>query len=638
MLGEGGFGITYLGLDVKLERRVAVKEYFPTSLVKREASVTLEVTCYTESGTQHYEKGRERFLTEARTLAKLDHIPQIVRVLDFFPAHNTAYIVMEFLEGVTLKDLLDRRGPLPAQELLPMLEPVIRAMAAMHEAGVIHRDVSPDNLMRMADGSLKLMDFGCARELDQSRSMTVMLKHGFAPYEQYTGKNQGPWSDIYGLCATAYYCLTKRIPVDAMDRQDEEQDPLVPPTQLGAALTGQQERALLLGLSVRVQDRWQKDEDLYGALYQKAMDGGPWTPPELWTRPVGKTERVDSRSGTEDRKTPDREEEKAPWKRSPLAKRTKVLLAAAAACLVVTAAALALPALRSPVQEDPITTADGTVRLPPSEEDGQEEETLTGDAADVLPDDLLPQDEDQPEDPSDDQNDTRDQPSGTGGQTSAGGSGSSSSSGGSGSSGGSSGSGSSGFSSSSGGSSGQTTPPKETTPAAPTKAELESQAETAVKNQKFSEAAEVYRQMNSLGYISREKLASCLLDVGSDAEVYWYDTDFGNNSSSYIRVAFELFTESANLGNTLAYASVAYCYDYGHYVDYNPAKACEWWTKLANTGDGPACYFVAQYYADGNGVAQNTQTAIDWLNKCFSYGASYVEENARALLETLQGG
>ena len=130
-LGEGGFGITYLGLDTKLMRRVAVKEYFPRSFVRRDSNITRNVTCYSGS-LEIFEKGRSQFLREAQTLAKLDDIPEIVRVLDFFAENNSAYIVMEFLEGETLKDILLRRGPLPAGELLTMLEPVLRGMESMH--------------------------------------------------------------------------------------------------------------------------------------------------------------------------------------------------------------------------------------------------------------------------------------------------------------------------------------------------------------------------------------------------------------------------------------------------------------------------------------------------------------------------
>ena len=134
VLGEGGFGITYLGLDENLGRLVAVKEYFPTSFVLRENSVSLGVTCYTSQGQDFYKKGREQFLQEARTMARLDKAREIVRVMDFFSANNTAYLVMEFLEGETLKELVARRGPIPTEELLDLMRPVVAAVGTMHRA------------------------------------------------------------------------------------------------------------------------------------------------------------------------------------------------------------------------------------------------------------------------------------------------------------------------------------------------------------------------------------------------------------------------------------------------------------------------------------------------------------------------
>lgn len=278
VLGEGGFGITYLGLDENLRRLVAVKEYFPTSFVLRENSVSLGVTCYTSQGKELYERGRDQFLQEARTMARLDRIPQIVHVLDFFPANNTAYLVMEFLEGETLKELVARQGPIPALALLELMRPVVRGMDTMHRAGVLHRDISPDNLMVLKGEDVKLMDFGCARELEGGHTLTVVLKHGFAPLEQYTGRGQGPWSDVYSLCATLYYCLTGTVPPRSIERGGET-DELLPPTQLGAGLTPVQEQALLKGLAVRVKDRWQSAAELYTALYNPAAgDSGLTTP------------------------------------------------------------------------------------------------------------------------------------------------------------------------------------------------------------------------------------------------------------------------------------------------------------------------------------------------------------------------
>ena len=206
VLGEGGFGITYLGRDTVLDQRVAIKEYFPTFLVSREVSVTLDVTCHTSGNQPTYEKGREQFLREAQTMAKLDEIPEIVRVKDHFPEHNTAYIVMEFLEGKTLKELTAQNGPIPAPDLLKRLGAVLRAMEAMHQAGIIHRDISPDNLMELKNGTIKLMDFGCARDFQGSQTETITLKHGFAPREQYTGRDQGPgptYTPCAPLCTTA---------------------------------------------------------------------------------------------------------------------------------------------------------------------------------------------------------------------------------------------------------------------------------------------------------------------------------------------------------------------------------------------------------------------------------------------------
>ena len=233
VLGHGGFGITYLGWDTVLKRKVAVKEYFPTFLVSREVSLTLDVTCHTSGNQPTYEKGREQFLREAKTMARLDSIPEIVQVLDHFPEHNTAYIVMEFLEGRTLKEVVAQSGPIPADTMLALLEPVLRAMEAMHQAGVIHRDISPDNLMELKDGTVKLMDFGCARDFQSGLTETITLKHGFAPREQYSGRDQGPWTDVYALCATVYYCLTGKVPPRATLRGEDEQDPMIPPRQLG---------------------------------------------------------------------------------------------------------------------------------------------------------------------------------------------------------------------------------------------------------------------------------------------------------------------------------------------------------------------------------------------------------------------
>lgn len=268
VLGEGGFGITYLGLDTKLGFPVAIKEYFPRALVHRNSLKTLKVTGYSGS-EETFEKGKSAFLQEANTLAKMSGIPQIVGVHDFFPENNSAYIVMEYLQGWTLKKTVSLQGAMPAKYVLGIMDPVLRAMDSMHSLGQLHRDISPDNVMMLSkDGQLKLMDFGCSREMG-GHTMTAIVKPGYAPVETTTGYGQGPWSDIYGICATMYYCMTGTVPADAVRRM--EKDSLVPPSQLGAALTQTQERALLKGMAVGVKDRWKSVKELYEALYGRKL-------------------------------------------------------------------------------------------------------------------------------------------------------------------------------------------------------------------------------------------------------------------------------------------------------------------------------------------------------------------------------
>lgn len=273
VLGEGGFGITYIGCDLRLELKVAIKEYFPTDRANRVAAASLEVSSYSGVAGERYESGRSRFLQEARTMARMDKQPVIVSVRDFFELHNTAYIVMEYVEGTTFKDLVAQRGGhIPAGELLHIIEPLFSALEAMHRKGLIHRDISPENLM-LENGDVRLLDFGCAREsAGGEATMTIALKHGYAPVEQYQNKGQGSWTDVYALSATIYYCLTGRKPPQSMDRLVE--DELVPPRKLGVDLTQRQEQALLYGMGVRPRRRFQSVEELHAALYEGILPKG----------------------------------------------------------------------------------------------------------------------------------------------------------------------------------------------------------------------------------------------------------------------------------------------------------------------------------------------------------------------------
>ena len=266
VLGEGGFGITYIGVDLVLGMRVAVKEYYPHGYSNRNHNESNRVTLSKSSSTDFYEKGMERFLQEATTLAKFCDEPGVVGVRDFFQENGTAYIVMDYLDGVTLKAYLHAKGVFPVQGLLELMEPVLRVLEKIHQQNLIHRDISPDNIMLLRNGQLKLLDFGAAREMETNRSLSVMLKPGYAPEEQYRSKGvQGPWTDIYALCATIYKCITGVTPEESLERISD--DDLKFPSQLGVQITPDQEQAIMKGLQVRAADRWQSVRELADALY-----------------------------------------------------------------------------------------------------------------------------------------------------------------------------------------------------------------------------------------------------------------------------------------------------------------------------------------------------------------------------------
>ncbi len=268
VLGEGGFGITYLGYNQKLGMPVAIKEYFPQGTTYRDTSGSNEVYVGTEDAESFFNHGKERFLSEAKTLVRFNSEPGIVSVMDFVEENKTAYLIMEYLEGETLQQYLKRHGKLSATETFEMLEPMMRTLEKVHAAGVIHRDISPDNIMRLKNGQLKLMDFGAAREfVDENRSMSIMLKKGYAPAEQYRRKGeQGPWTDVYALCATIYRCITGVTPTDSLDRMSGEE--MKKPSELGADIPPAYEGLLMYGMALHQKDRCQSMGELIGLSEQ----------------------------------------------------------------------------------------------------------------------------------------------------------------------------------------------------------------------------------------------------------------------------------------------------------------------------------------------------------------------------------
>lgn len=279
VLGQGGFGITYIGYDMNLATYVAIKEYYPESISTRGLADNVLMVTAQSGKDEIYNKNLNRFVEEARNLSKFYSLPGIVSVRNFFYENGTAYIVMDYVAGENLKKYLaDNGGRLDENTVLALMKPVLESLYEIHNQGLIHRDISPDNIMFDDDGSIKLIDFGAVRGLstDGDMTYTVMLKHGYAPQEQYFSKGkQGPWTDIYSLCATMYKMLTGNVPPNCIERMSE--DSYVPPSWYGVQISPLVEQALSKGLAVNIADRYQNIgeliKDLYGKEYTFMGDG-----------------------------------------------------------------------------------------------------------------------------------------------------------------------------------------------------------------------------------------------------------------------------------------------------------------------------------------------------------------------------
>ena len=263
VIGEGGFGITYIGRDTNLDMVVAIKEYYPNGYVNRINNTNYNITVTGKNNEEFFENGKKKFIREARILAKFSGNKNIVNVRDFFECNNTAYIVMEYIHGVTLSTYIKNNGNFKAEDLIQRMVPIFEALKLIHKNDLIHRDISPDNIMILEDGTLKLMDFGAAREVnfDDKKSLSIVLKHGYAPEEQYRSKGkQGPWTDIYAACATIYKCITGITPDESTERVYS--DELQPPSHYGVDIPLKYEQALMKGLAVYQKDRYQSVDEL----------------------------------------------------------------------------------------------------------------------------------------------------------------------------------------------------------------------------------------------------------------------------------------------------------------------------------------------------------------------------------------
>ncbi|MCR5624191.1 MAG: serine/threonine protein kinase [Lachnospiraceae bacterium] len=301
-IGMGGFGITYIGWDFYQSKRICIKEYFPQKLASRGATTdvgrnetsisknnnymgksnsavgnkaftnSLSVFAYrTGAKKKAYADGLMAYIKEAENLSKFYFLPGIVSVRDFFLGNGTAYIVMEFIDGIDMKKMAGMNGgKLDNIFVFEVLKDVIKALGEVHKAGIIHRDISPDNIMITDNNKgkfeAKLIDFGAAKNHNGERDNAILLKHGYAPIEQYDRNgNQGPWTDVYSMCATIYYCLSGIKIQKSYDRIAE--DNVVSLSSLGIQVTEAQDEAIMKGLSVQIEDRYQTMDEMYQTLY-----------------------------------------------------------------------------------------------------------------------------------------------------------------------------------------------------------------------------------------------------------------------------------------------------------------------------------------------------------------------------------
>ena len=270
VLGQGGFGITYLALDTQLNAKVAIKEFMPGEIATRQGTT---VSVLAENRSEEFAYGAERFQEEARTLAKFIGNPNIAGVSSYFDENDTSYFVMDYIEGISFKTYIaNHGGKISVEETLNVMIPVLRALTAVHAEGFIHRDVTPDNIYITKDGMVKLLDFGSARYSigDKSKSLDVILKVGYAPKEQYIRRSrQGPFTDVYSCAACFYAAITGFLPPESLERLDH--DELVPISQCGIDIPEYLDKAILKGLAVQPEDRFQSAAEFLDAIEQQQI-------------------------------------------------------------------------------------------------------------------------------------------------------------------------------------------------------------------------------------------------------------------------------------------------------------------------------------------------------------------------------
>ena len=274
VIGAGGFGITYRAWDPLLQSYVAIKEYYPSGLATRSADSS-KVCVPVGREQREYHRGRIRFLKEAQDLARFQSEPNIVSIYDYLEENDTAYMVMEYLYGCTLKQYIrEHGGRLSTDYILHICLSVLDALAVVHASDMIHRDISPENIFICEDMTVKLIDFGAAKQvyLDGEQTMSVVLKPGYAPPEQYAKKDkQGPWTDIYALGATLYFAATGEKPEESFGRALE--DTIKPVCVVNLEIPMYLSKVIMQAMSVKIENRYPTVEAMREALLDGANQG-----------------------------------------------------------------------------------------------------------------------------------------------------------------------------------------------------------------------------------------------------------------------------------------------------------------------------------------------------------------------------
>lgn len=286
VVGNGGFGVTYVGWDSVLEQKVAIKEYFPGEFSTRIAGEK-QLSIFSGERHEQFVSGKDKFIEEAQRLAKFNKTKGVVHVYDYFEENSTAYIIMEFLDGESFKDKMKKYGPISVNEARDVIIDVLEALKEVHKEGIIHRDIAPDNIMRTKTGEIVLLDFGASRfaTTKHSKSLSVILKPGYAPEEQYRSRgDQGSWTDMYAVAATFYKMVTGITPQPSIERS--ARDLVRKPSKLGVKIPKNLENAIMNAMNIRIESRTQNAEEFLTALNAdkvkrkrekiKAADIGKW--------------------------------------------------------------------------------------------------------------------------------------------------------------------------------------------------------------------------------------------------------------------------------------------------------------------------------------------------------------------------